>query len=151
MNKLDALKKRGGDEPTVTNQQRSDWSGYVDWLEKKGLKGHPDLDKGDIGKQVLQQYIKENPQTSLTPDIVAPIQADFANYRNFALEQVKQGKMAMTHGTTPENFMQELSKLDNYPGSMTTLHKFPIEYLRYLDEKGKTLKTVNMGYATTQR
>ena len=131
----------------ITNQHRADWNGYVKWLESQKMRGNPELDKGDMGKQMLAKYIKENPKTSLTLDLVKPIQSDFANYRNFALDQVKQGKMVFDKGVNEGNFMQELSKLDAYPGSKTTNHLFPYEYLRFQDRVNNTDTTINKGFA----
>lgn len=135
---------------SITNKHREDWNKYVKWLESNKLRGNPELDKGDMGKQVLARYIKENPNTSLTLDIVKPIQSDFANYRNYALDQVKQGKMALAEGVTPETFMAELSKLDAYPGSRTTSHSFPFDYMRYVDKSKGTDTTINKGFAVRQ-
>lgn len=147
-----AMGKGDGDEKkaavTITNQHRSDWNNYVKWLEQQGLKGDPRLDKGDYGKQVLAQYIKSNPNTSLTVDLVKPIQSDFANYRNYALGQVKAGKAMFGEGVNEGNFMQELSKLDAFPGSLTTKHSFPFDYMRYVDKSARTDTTVNRGFAT---
>ena len=150
--KIKVRKIEGGEEnkPTgkpITNKERADWNMYVKTLESKGLRGNTELDKGDYGKRVLLDYIKANPSTSLTPERIADIQADFANYRNFALDQVKQGKFVFDKGVNEQNFMQELSKLDAYPGSKTTNHLFPFEYMRYVDKTAGTDTTVNKGFA----
>lgn len=141
----------GDDKPTntITNQNRQDWNNYIDYLKTKGLAGNPLLDKGGFGVQVLQDYIKNNPNTSLTVDMVKPIQSDFSNYRNFALDQVKQNKAAFAPNTNETNFMTELSKLDNYGGSLTTKHKFPLQYMQYIESNQPT-RTVSQGFATTK-
>ncbi len=140
--------KTGDEKPTtITNQHRQDWNNYVQWLAAQGLKGDPRLDKADFGKQVLMKYIQANPNTSLTPELIKPIQSDFVNYRNYALNQVKSGKSALASGVTPENFMIELSKPDAYPGSLTTKHQFPVDYMRYVDKNAGTDTTVNRGFA----
>ena len=141
-------KDKKASSTAITNQHRADWNGYVKWLETQKMRGNPELDKGDMGKQMLAKYIKQNPKTSLTLDIVQPIQADFSNYRNYALEQVKSGKAVLEKGVTPETFMAELSKLDAYPGSLTTRHSFPYNYMNFLDQKGKLEKVENKGFAT---
>jgi len=142
----------GGDgkEPVkITNQHRQDWNAYVKWLETQGLKGDPRLDKGDFGKQVLLKYRQINPTTSISPEMVQPIQADFANLRNYSLDQIKQKKAAFAEGVNEQNFMQELSKLDAYPGSKTTLHSFPFDYMRYVDKPAGTDTTINRGFVQT--
>lgn len=137
--------------PVIDNNVRQSWNNYVGWLKKKGMAGSPDLDKNDFGNVMLNQYLRENPDSFLKPEMVKPIQADFANYRQFALDQVKQGKASFAQGTDENNFMTSLSKLDSWPGSETTKHQFPSQYLQHLDEQGKLLSTQNKGFATTNQ
>jgi hypothetical protein len=115
------------------------------------MAGSPDLDKNDFGNVMLNQYLRENPDSFLKPEMIKPIQADFANYRQFALDQVKQGKASFAPGADENNFMTSLSKLDAWPGSETTKHQFPSQYLQHLDEQGKLLSTQNKGFATTNQ
>lgn len=138
-----------GDGKPLTNQNRQDWNDYITWLRSKGLAGNPMLDKGGYGIQVLQQYIKQNPKTSLTLDLIQPIQEDFSNYRNYALQQIKSGKGVFQEGTNEANFMQSLSQLDNYAGSKTTSHIFPREYLTYI-ENNKPISTVDKGFVVAK-
>lgn len=142
-----------GDPTTkpIDNNVRKSWNDYVDFLKKKGVAGSPELDKGGLGNAMLDQYIRENPGTYLKPEMVKDIQADFSNYRNFALSQVKAGKMVFDEGVNEGNFMQELSKLDSYPGSLTTRHKFPFEYMVTIDKTNNTTTTENRGFATTNK
>src|SRR5450631_1527726 len=62
--------------PEVTNQHRNDWNQYQAYLNKKGLAGNTQLDKGDgdnnEGVKALEQYRKDNPTTSLSKEMVAP-------------------------------------------------------------------------------
>lgn len=139
----------GDDDKPVTNQQRRDWGNYVDWLDKRGMKGHPDLDKNNLGKSMLSKYIKENPSTSLTSDSVIPIQKEFSNYRNWSIDQVKKGKMAFGEGVDEHNYMKELSVVDGIPGQYTTRHKFPEEYMETFEDK-KLMSTEDKGFATAK-
>lgn len=140
----------GDDDKPVTNQQRQDWNSYTEYLKKRGMAGDPKLDKNNLGKNMLAQYIKENPNTSLTLDSVIPIQHDFANYRQWSLDQIKQGKMEFAPGTTQENYMRELSRIDGIPGQYTTRHKFSNEYLKTF-ENGKEVSTENKGFSTVKK
>ena len=135
----------------ISNTIRSEWNSFVDFLDKRGLRGNPQLDTGDLSQKMLNQYIRENPLTPLKPEMVKDIQADFANYRGYALNKIKQNKGVFAPGVTEENFMSELSKLDSWPGSRTTSHKFPMEYLQYLDSQGNTERTQNLGFATANK
>ncbi len=144
INKL-AAGLMGKSDPPLSNKNRQDWNNYITWLKGQGLAGNPALDKGGYGIQVLQHYIKNNPNTSLTVDMVQPIQSDFSNYRNYALDQIKSGKGAFAQGVNESNFMQELSQLDNYAGSKTTKHFFPREYLTYMENQ-KPVSTIDKGF-----
>ncbi len=135
----------------ITNKNRQDWNDYIQYLRSKGLAGNPALDKNGYGMQVLQDYIKQNPNTSLTTNLVKPIQSDFSNYRNFALDQVKNGKAVLTNGATPDTFMSNLSQLDNWAGSLTTKHLFPKEFMVYMDSQGKQENKIDKGFATAQK
>jgi hypothetical protein len=140
----------GGDEDKkVTNQNRQDWNDYVKHLQKRGVAGDPKLDKNGLGKNMLAQYIKDNPSTSLTPEMVSPIQHDFANYRQWAINNIKAGKGEFAKGTDENNFMKELSIVDNYPGSFTTRHTFPSEYLTTF-ENTQNMGTENKGFSTVK-
>ncbi len=124
----------GEDEKKVTNQQRQDFNNFVGWLDKRGMKGHPSLDKNNLGNNLLKTYIKENPNTSLTPDLVIPIQKDFANYRQWALNNIHSGKGEFAPGTDEHNFMKELSIVDGLLGQYTSRHVFPKDYMKTFED-----------------
>lgn len=148
----------GGDNPTpppappptnqyqVNNAGRTAWNNYVGWLKKKGLAGSPTLDKNGLGKQLLTQYMKEVPNSGLTPDNVVPIQKDFTNYRTYALNQIHH-KLATTTASSDDAFMANLSKIDGYPGSKTTSVVFPDAYLKQYND-GQLVSNTNLGYST---
>lgn len=121
----------------VDNKGREAWNNYVGWLQKKGVAGSPSLNSNGLGHQMLNQYMQENPNSGLTPDNVIPIQQDFQNYRQYNLNRVKQGTMQLAPGTTPDNFMSNISKVDGYPGSNTTSYQFSPQYMQSLDNNGK--------------
>jgi hypothetical protein len=108
------------DPPPLTPKQRQDWNTYVDWLDKKGMKGHPDLDKKDISFQYLDQFIKENPSTSLSRDTVKPIQDEMTN-----LAINSRALAARKNDPNADKLMQGTSISDGIPGSRTTRFKFP--------------------------
>lgn len=137
-----------GDSTKVTTKQQKDWNDYVAWLDSKGIKEHPDLNKGNgddnNGVQVLKKYIQTHPNTTLTPDIVPHIQQAFVDMRNHFLDEVKKGNMKLDKGTTSDNFLKDLSSVDGVPGAKTTKYKFPDYYTKYLDAQGnETSKTDN--------
>lgn len=133
----------------VTNKLRSDWNLYVNYLEKKGMKGHPDLDKNNLGNTMLAEYIKKNPSTSLTLDSVLPIQKEFSNYRKWSLDQIKQGKGAFALGANEDNYLRDLSITDSIPGQRTTSYRFPSEYLKTF-ETNKPVVVEDKGFSTVK-
>lgn len=115
---------------SMTDQLRQDWNDYVDWLEKKGLKGDTSLDEGDLGLKMIEEYRSEHPETTVSNETVGRIQEEFENYKQWVVDQVKQGKAAFAPGVTEESFMKNLSDKDGYAGSLTTAKKFPAAYLQ---------------------
>lgn len=139
-----------GDEDkaaSVDNRIRAEWNNYVSWLDKKGYKGKPELDKNGLGFKMIEQYKQENPETVLSKDMIIPIQKEFQNYRKYALEQIKAGKAKLADGVTEDNFMKDLSVVDGIPGQRTTSFMFPSSYLKLFDEKDKLLEMQNKGFA----
>lgn len=138
------------EDPPVTNQTRKDWNDYLNYLDKKGIKGNPSLDKGGLGYQVFDSYVKQNPQTSLSRATLPVIRKEMLNYRQWVLDQAKQGKAVLTQGTTPDNFMKhvvdnETTKDPNLPGSQLTSTKFPDSYLQTFNN-GKLVDVKNQGF-----
>lgn len=76
----------GGDDKPITNQQRKDYNDYVKYLQKRGIAGSDKLDKNNLGKNLFAQYVKDHPKTSLTPDLIVPLQHDLANVRKWSIE-----------------------------------------------------------------
>jgi len=74
-------KKEMPKDDKVSIQEKKDWNEYIDYLEKKGLKGSPELNKGageeNVGRKVFKQYIKENPKSSLSLEKIPTIQVSF--------------------------------------------------------------------------
>lgn len=131
----------------VDNTLRSAWNDYVNWLDKKGLKGHPSLDHDNLSFKMIEEYRKENPDTPLTKDMIVPIQKEFSNYRDYVLKQVDAGKAGLAPGTTKENFLKALSTVDGIPGQRTTSFVFPSGYLKDMS----TGEVKNKGFMTSDK
>lgn len=147
--------KGGGDEKPaeqvpITNQHRKDWNAYIDYLRSKGLAGNAMLDKDGTGNKVLEQYIKDNPKTSLSVNIVKPLQGEFQNYKKWVIGEVKAGRASWGEGVNEDNVMDDLSGEDAYAGSKTASHKFPMQYLTIFDKPTNTTTTTNQGFATVK-
>jgi hypothetical protein len=115
--------KNGGDDPPpLTPQQRREWNDYVSFLEKKGYKGSPLLDKRDTGlaTSLFNQFKKENPSVSLSIDHIKSVQSEMENLANAARNfEARRG-----NPNAPQ-IMAGTSKVDGWPGSKTTSFKFP--------------------------
>lgn len=118
----DAYKGEGEDPPPLTPQQRQEWNAYVDWLEQKGYKGSPLLDKKDTGLAdgLFNQFKKENPSVTLSLDHVKSVQNEMQSLATSAQEFE-----ARRNNPNAANIMQGTSKVDGWPGSKTTSFKFP--------------------------
>jgi hypothetical protein len=145
----DGAKPDGKKEIVIDNKIREGWNSYVDWLEAKGLKGNPSLDKDDFGGQMIDKYKLENPDSPISREMIIPIQKDFSVYRDFVLEDVKNKKARLADGVTPETFMKDLSVVDGIAGQKTTKFKFPFKYLEtYMGDKLE--KKENKGFSVTE-
>lgn len=112
----------GDDPPPLTPKQRQEWNSYVDWVDKKGYKGSPLLDKKDTGlaNNLFNQYKKENPSVTLSIDHVKSVQSEMEKLANSARDfEARRGN------PNAANIMQGTSKVDGWPGSKTTSFKFP--------------------------
>lgn len=159
---LSNIKTLNGGDPVSdrATKLKQSWNDYQMWLKKRGLAGHPSLDKGvgenNVGIQYLRQYNKENSTSLARPENIKEIQSHFQNYRNYAINEIKN-KRATYSGdvskidTPDSDFMRGLSVADGIPGSLTTSHQFPTTFLTtiYKDPSGKTEKVekVNTGLA----
>ena len=143
----------------IGNQEMQDWNNYTSWLEKKGLKGSPALDKSDLGGKMIDLYRKENPDTTVSREIVPAIQQGFSKYRDNAINDLRTHKAQMNDDPKDpnkgrwvdpkenlDNFMKDLSIVDGIAGSLTTRHKFPDEYLNKIIN-GKLVSKDRVGFA----
>lgn len=117
------------EKETVSDAIKQDWNSYLTWLDKKGMRGKPELDKGGLGNNLFKQYLKENPNTSLTEKIIPSIRKAYVDLRNDRLKEI-QGGSATTSTVNPENFMNhillnEKSNNPNYVGQYLTQTLFP--------------------------
>ena len=113
---------------SISDNVKSDWNNYLTWLDKKGMRGKPELDKGGLGNNLFKEYLKENPNTSLSEKIIPSIRKAYLDLRNDRLKEIQSGKG--TYAGTPESFMKhivlnEQSKDPNYVGQHLTQTMFP--------------------------
>lgn len=109
--------------------QRQDWNAFLDYLGKKGVGGSKDLDARDkgLGLSYLKQYQKENPNTTITPDLIRNVQYDQYllrkgdSFNGLNPEQMKY----MRAGLNPSFLAREISPIDSWIGSITSKLYYP--------------------------
>lgn len=67
----------------TTPQQRRDWNDMLDRMQKDGVSGSKDLDQMDksVGKDYISKYRKENPNTTVSEDMLPSIQYEHEQLR----------------------------------------------------------------------
>lgn len=83
----------GGDDPKkpvppknykpLSSVQRRDWNDFLDYLQKSGVAGSKELDQPDknVAKTYIDKYKKENPNTSVSEDLIPSIQYEQQAFR----------------------------------------------------------------------
>ena len=160
------LKTLGEDDPKknaeVSTKLRGDWNSYVQYLKSKGMQGHPSLDKNDLGGQMIDQYQKENPSTSVSRATIAPIQQELSKYRDYSINELRNKRAVLSDAQNPtgrfvtpnenlDGYMKDLSKVDGIAGQRTTSYQFPDQYMKTLDAKNNLLKNERVGFATAKK
>lgn len=127
----------GGDTPkapaapkgyaVTTPQQRTEWNGFLDYLDKQGVAGKPDLDAPGAGLKYFQQYKKANPNLSLTPDQIQNVQ--------YEQQQIRKGdqfsslnKMQLDHlrsGLAPAYLDRPVSDVNGQINAATSKLYYP--------------------------
>ncbi len=150
-------KKSPENHQVITNSHRDAWNRYMAWLDKKGMRGNPALDKGGLGYKYFDEYVRTN-ETVLNRDLLPALCEEFEKLRTWSLERIDKGE-AVFEGKK-ENFMKkvsenEITKHPYYPGSRFSSY-FPKEYMIYIEKtkqdnkvSQKILKTEDKGYVKT--
>ena len=115
-------------------QQRQDWNSFLDYLDKKGVGGSKDLDARDksLGLSYFKQYLKENPKSTITPDIIPQVQYDQYlirkgdSFNGLGPEQMAYLRKGLTRpdGTSPY-LSRPVSDVDGWLGSLTSKQYYP--------------------------
>lgn len=125
----------GNPNQPIKLEDRQFWNGFVDYLDKKGMKGSADLDKRDVqlSKRLFDEYNQQQKTSYDYNEFIPKVQSFIKDYRDKAIEGVKGGtiKLPGYEGQADydfdNNFMQGLSNVDGFAGSKTTSWKFPNE------------------------
>lgn len=125
---MESSKSENGDSDEIPEKMMQDWNDFLAYLDKKGVRGKPELDKNDLGNKYFREYLKENPNTSLSEEAIPKIRKAYLNLRDENLENIKTGKI--TYKGAPDTFMNnivlnEKSANPNYVGQRLTQTLFP--------------------------
>jgi len=119
--------------------QRADWNKFVRYLNRdKKVGGSEDLDKRDkrLGLDYLDEYRKNNPDFSITPDMVPYVQYEFQQLKNTnALPGVEPTGRVKTLITDYFN-NRNVSPVDGWIGSLTSRQGYP-EITEFSDDPEK--------------
>lgn len=119
------------------------WNNYIMWLKNNKLSGDKRMNNVAFSKQTLADYNKQNPNSTLTYDLVKPIQAQIKAYRQSIIDAHKSG--AKINFSTPpgddySGFMPWATGTteDGINGEYTSQFMFPKTYLTNLNTGVKT-------------
>ena len=110
-------------------QQRKDWNNFLDYLDKSGVGGSPELDKRDqsLGLKYLEQYRQANPQTTVNKDVIPLVQYEQNLLRKGnQFPGLKPEELAyIKKGLSPAYLNRPTSDVDSWLGSLTSKSYYP--------------------------
>jgi hypothetical protein len=113
-------------------KEREQWNNFLDFLNKQGVAGSPELDKRDqsLGLSYMDKYRKMNPDFKLQPSDVERIQYEQQLLRkgdSFPTMTPNEFNTIKTHlmNTNQKYLGMPLSEPDNWLGSLTSKEYYP--------------------------
>lgn len=113
----------GGDEPdnTLTPQKMKEWNQFLDFIKTKGYEGSEKLDHDKaLGQSLFNEFKKNNPNVSISYDIVTPVQTEMQKLKESAQSFAERRK-----DPNAKQIMANVSKVDGFLGSKTSQFRFP--------------------------
>lgn len=125
----------GKGQRQLSNDEKTRWNHFIQFVADKGMVNHPDLDRRDksVGMGLLQAYNAANPKMALDTGIVPLVQQSLQDYRGNLVNQWKSGKIQADGVKSADEIMPNLSAVDSWPGSKTLSHRFPIAVTTHSD------------------
>lgn len=152
-------------ETPDVNRIKSDWNDFLSWMDSKGVKGKPELDKEGLGNKYFKQYIKENPNTSLNEKVIPVIRQEYMKLRDDGINSILEGKSVFTlpgvgqlTGDSARKYVDrfmghilsnEKSNDPNYVGQHLTQTFFPGAKLK-IEEDGKQVEEKSLDIYNVQ-
>lgn len=121
----------------LNNEEKQAWNGFVDYLDKQGLKGSTALDNKNmaLGQNLLNKYNSVRTGAKVNYEDVSRVQAELQAYRANLVDRWKKGQAQSDQVKTEADIMPNLSPVDSWLGSKTSSYKFPTAVLT---NNGKT-------------
>jgi hypothetical protein len=140
---------------------KNDWNKFLTWMQSKNIRAKEELDKNDLGNIYFRQYVKENPGTYLSEDVIPIIRQEYVKEREKKAQDILNGKGSFDVpgiGTVSgekakphmDRFMSgilknEASKNPNYVGQFLTQTPFVGSTMEYYED-GNKVKTESEGF-----
>jgi hypothetical protein len=140
---------------------KKDWNRFLTWMESKNVRGKQELDKNNLGNIYFKQYIKENPGTSLSEEVIPIIRQEYVKDREKKAQDILSGKgsfkiegVGEVSGEKAKPYMDrfmpgilknEASKNPNYVGQFLTQTPFVGFEMEYYEDD-KKVKTESEGF-----
>lgn len=135
------------DPKALPIEKKQQWNQFIDFLDKNGYKGNPQLDDRStgLGEMLMAKYKKLNPNVTLNYSDVPLIQGELQNYRQGIVSKWRQNPAIAPGVKSEDEIMPGLSQADGWLGSKTSSYKYPSAVLT--DQSGNVVKDygVNTG------
>ena len=109
--------------------QRQEWNDFLTYVDKQGYGGSTKLDARDqsLGINLMNQYKKQNPSFSITPQDIQKIQYDqYLLRKGDSYPGLTSNQLSyMRNGLNPAYMAREVSPVDNWLGSKTSKLYYP--------------------------
>jgi hypothetical protein len=126
--KTDAPKAPSNYKP-LSVDERTQWNGFLDYLDKNKMGGNAALDKRDqsLGLNYFNKYKAANPNFTLNPDDVQRVQYDqYLLRKGDNFPTMKPEELAFVrNGLNPAYMKRDISQPDNWLGSLTSKEYYP--------------------------
>jgi len=122
----------------LSPEKMEEWNQFIDYAEKKGFRGNPDLDKNNKGNLLFEEWRKLNPKVTISKADMPSVRKSMLRLRDDAMEEIKKGGeytgSTLGRQTGPNanfgEFMRHLvlneeSNDPNYIGQRMTMTRFP--------------------------
>lgn len=123
----------------LTNEQRSQWNGFVRYLNRDlKVGGSKDLDNrtNTMGLNYMKEYAKANPGFAITPEMVPYVQYEFQQLKNTNSLPGQQVDGRVKTLITDYFKDRQVSDADGWIGSLTSRQGYP-EVQQFSDDPEK--------------